>query len=101
MAKSHDPVQRVEDDRMVDHSVIIKLPKILDLSNAALVVLEVVLLQANSHRRKYAINDRDHKARMVPVNGTEQNCENVYAAVFDLAGLRKHLGDDCDNLRCV
>ncbi len=45
MAKRHDLVHYVKDDRVFKHSVVVELAHILHLSDSTLVELEVVLLE--------------------------------------------------------
>ena len=46
MTECDNPVQGIENNRRVDHFVVIQLSEVLDLGDALLVELEVVLLKA-------------------------------------------------------
>ena len=45
VTESHDSIQSIKYYRVIDHAIIVKLAKVLDLCNPSLVEFEVVLLQ--------------------------------------------------------
>ena len=70
MAKGHDTVQSVEYDWRVDHLVIVEFSKVLDLGDATLIELEVVLLQAQSDLFQKIVHDRNDKLLVVAIQGS-------------------------------
>ena len=98
MAKRHDFVHGIEDDRVLNHPVIVEFTQVLDLGDTALVELEVVLLKTERNRLNHRIDDADDKIGVVPVDGTQQDCEQMNIAILDLAGLGEDLVEDSHNL---
>ena len=98
IAKRDNPIQRVEDDRRVDHLVIVQLSKVLDFSDALLVELELILLESKGDSLEDVVHDPNHEILVVPVESADKNCEEVDIAVFDLDRLRKHTLQDINHL---
>jgi hypothetical protein len=91
MAKSHDLVHDIEDDLVLHQAVIVDLCQILDLRDAALIVLEVMLLQTNAHRLDDVVDDPHDKLRAIPVKVCQQGGKKVDGAIFDFPRLGKNL----------
>ncbi len=83
---------------MFKHSVVVELPKVLDLSDTALIELKVILLEAERDGLNHGVDDANDEFRVVPVDGTEQDREEVDVAILDLSGLGEDLVKDGDNL---
>ncbi len=98
MTERHDLVHGIKDDGMLEHSVVVELPKVLDFGDTALIELEVILLEAECDGLNHGVDDSNDKVRVVPVDGAQQNREEVDVAIFNLSGLGENLVKDGDNL---
>lgn len=67
MAKGHDLVHDIEYDSVFDQTVVVDLCQVLDLRDAPLVVLEVMLLQASTDRLDNIVDHSDHEFCAIPV----------------------------------
>ena len=83
---------------MFQHAVVIELAEVLDFGDAALVVAEVVLLEAEGDGFDDGVDDTDDESRVVAVEGAEEDGQEVDVAVLDFAGLGKDLVKDGDDL---
>lgn len=99
MPESHDLIHCVEHDRMFKHSIVIELAQIFDFCDTSLVELEIILLQPEVDRLDDIVDHRHSKIRVVSVDGTQENRQDVDAAVLDFTRFRKNLGDDRYNLQ--
>ncbi len=98
MAERHDLVHGIKDDGVLEHSVVVELPEVLDFGDTALVELEVILLEAERDGLNHGVDDANDKVRVVPVDSAQKNGEEVDVAIFDLSGLGEDLVKDGDNL---
>ena len=101
MTERHDLVHGIKDDGVLEHSVVVELPKVLDFGDTALIELKVILLEAECDGLDHGIDDANDKVRVVPVNSAQQDREEVDVAIFDLSGLGEDLVKDGYNLRIV
>ncbi len=99
MSECHDLVHSVEDDRVLQHPIIVELAQIFNFCDASLVELEIILFQTKVDRLNNIVDDRHGKIWVVAIYGTQEDGEDVDAAVLNFAGLRKHLGENRHNLR--
>ena len=72
---------------MLEHTVVVKLAKILDFSNTPLIKSIIVLLKAKSHRFDHVIDNPDHEGGMVPIERAEQDSKKMNTPIFDLSRL--------------
>lgn len=59
-------MQRIENELGIDHSVYVELSEVFDLSNAPLVIFEVIDLKANCDLLEEVVHHGDRKVLMVP-----------------------------------
>jgi hypothetical protein len=90
MAKGDDSVQGVKNHWRVNHLVVVKFSKVLDLCDPSLVIFKIVLLQANGYLFKDIIHDADDKFLMVAVKSTRKDGEKVDIAILDLPRLGEY-----------
>lgn len=98
MSKGHDSIHGVKDDWMINHTIVVEFAKILDLCNSALVVFEVILLQANNDIFQEIVNDGRDKVLMISIQGTYEDCEKMDITILDFPGFRENLLQDSHNL---
>jgi hypothetical protein len=87
MAKCHDSIHCIKDDGMINHAVVVKFAKILDLCESALIEFEVILLQAEHDVFQEIVDNRGDKILMISVQSTREYCKKVDVAVFYFARL--------------
>jgi hypothetical protein len=87
MTKRHDLVHRVENHRMIDHSIIVQLTKVLDLGNSSLIEFEIILLKTKRDVLNYVVDYRRYKVLMIPVQSADQNSQKMNITVLDLPRL--------------
>ena len=83
---------------MINHAVVIEFAKVLDLSNSALIVFEVILLQTYHDVFQEIVNHSRDKVLMISVQGTCEDCEEMDVPILYFAGLREDLLQDTNNL---
>lgn len=91
MSEGHDSIHCIEDDRMINHPIVVKLTKILDLCNSALVEFEIILLQSKHDVFQEIVNDGSDKVLVISIQRTYKDCKKVNITIFDFAGLRENL----------
>jgi hypothetical protein len=84
---------------MLQHSIVVELAEIFDLSNTALQEAEVVLLKPEANGLNDIVDNADHEFGMVTVDGTQQDGQEMNAAILDLSGFGEHLLEYSNNLR--
>lgn len=72
VAKGHDLVHNIEDNGVFYQAVIVDLGQVLDLRNASLVVLEVMLLQPSTNRLNHVVDHLHDELCAVPVEMCQQ-----------------------------
>ena len=85
VSESHDPIHCIKDNRMVDHTVVVKLAQIFDLGEPALVEFEIILLQAKRNAFENVVDDGDNETWMIPVESAGNDSKKVYIAILDFA----------------
>ncbi|KAK5628040.1 hypothetical protein RRF57_003755 [Xylaria bambusicola] len=98
MSMGQDPVHHLEDYRVLQHSVVVELAKILDFGNTSLVVPELILLESKCHSVKNIVNDSKCKAWVISVYSTEKDRENMDATVLNLSRPREYLRENSHHL---
>ena len=98
MSKCQDFIHCIKDDGVLEHPIVVQLAKVLDFCDAPLAESEVVLFQSKAYRLDNCINRSDDKIGVITIQGTQQYSEKVDVAVFDLAGFRKDLLKDRNDL---
>jgi hypothetical protein len=101
VAECHDLVHGIKDHGVFQHPVVVELSKVLDLSNPALIELKVVLFETKGDRLNYGVDHANDEVSVVPVNGAQQDGEEMDVAIFDLSRFRKDLVEDRNYLRAV
>lgn len=91
VAKGHDLVHNIKDNGVFDQTVVVDLCQVLDLRDAPLVVLEVMLLQTSTDRLGNVVNHPHDELCAVSVEVRQQRGEQVNCTVFDLSGLGEDL----------
>ena len=74
MTISYNPIQGIEYHRRIDHLVVVQLSQILDLSNALLVELELILLKPQSDVFQDIVHDADDKVLMISIQSADKDC---------------------------
>lgn len=87
MAKRHYSIHGVKYNWVINHPIIIEFTKILDFSDSSLVVLEVILLQADSDVFEYVVNDCYDKRLVISVQSTRKNGQKMNVTILDFAWL--------------
>ena len=98
MSEGHDSIHCIKDDGMINHTVVIQFTKVLDLCNSALIVFELILLQANYDVFQEIVNDRRDKVLVISIQSTGEDCKKMNIAVLYFAGFREDLLQDSNNL---
>lgn len=98
VAKGHDLVHDIKDDGMFDQAVIVNFRQVLDLRDAPLVVLEVMLLQTSTDRLDDVVNHIHDELCAVPIKVRQQRGKKMDCTVFDLSGLGEYLFQGLSNL---
>lgn len=99
MAKCHDFVHDIKYDRVFHHAVIVEFAKVLDFCNSPLIEFIIVLLKANCDVFNQVIDDTDHKFRVVPMKGADEDGKKMDVTIFNFPWLRKDLFKHSNNLR--
>lgn len=71
MTECNNPVQGIENNRRVDHFVVIQLSKVLDFSDALLVELEVVLLKTQCDLLEDVVDDTNNELLVISVESAD------------------------------
>lgn len=91
VAKGHDLVHDVEYNGMFDQTVVVDLRQVLDLRDAPLVILEVMLLQTSTDRLDNVVNHIHDEFCAIPVEVRKQRGQKVDCTILDLPGLGENL----------
>lgn len=91
MAKGHNLVHDIEYNGVFDQTVVVDLRQVLDLRDAPLVVLEVMLLQTSTDRLDNVVDHVHDKLCAIPVEVRKQRGKKVNCTILDLSGLRENL----------
>ena len=98
MAKSHNFIHHVEDDRVLQHSIVVKLAKILHLRNPSLEEPKIILLKPEIDEFNNVVNDLDDKFWVIAIQSTKEDGKEMNIAIFDFPRLRKDLLQNLYNL---
>lgn len=87
MSESHDSIHCIEDDRVINHTIVIEFTQVLDLCDAALVEFEVILLQAKHNIFQEIVNDGGNKVLVISIQRACEDCKKMNIAKLDFARL--------------
>jgi hypothetical protein len=73
VTESHDAIQSIKDDWVINHPIIVQLTKVLDLRKTSLVEFEVILLKTKHNVFQNIVDDFCDKILMVTIQSTSQN----------------------------
>ena len=93
-----DPIQGIKYHRRIDHLVVVQLSQILDLCDAFLVELELILLESQSDILQNIVHDANNKVLVISVQSADEDCQKVNVAVSDLDWLAEDAFQDLNNL---
>lgn len=91
IAEFQDLFHDIEDDAVFDKSIIVNLSQELNLRNATLIVLEIILLQSDIYGLDDVVDYPYDEFGTIPVEMRQKGREHVKLDVFDLARFRKSL----------
>jgi hypothetical protein len=72
MTKRHNAIQGIKYDRMLNHAVIVELPKILNLCNSPLIIFEVILLETQDNVFQDIVNNCSDEVLVVTVQSASK-----------------------------
>lgn len=67
MTERQNTIERIKDDWMVNHAIVVELAKIFQLGDSTLVELEIILFQAKNNRLQNIVNYGDDEFLMIPI----------------------------------
>lgn len=101
VSESDNSIKSIEYDWRVDHLIVVQLPQIFYLSDAALVELKIILFQTQVDLFKNIVNDHDDKVLVVAVQRSKEDSKKMDIAVFHFPWFGKYLLHDIDNLSAL